>query len=414
MPNTTEIKQCRLCGGPHFVKVLALAPTPVGDLYLPADKHPEALPAFPLDVYQCESCGHVQLKHVVDPEYLYTDYIYTTGSSLGLADHFRRYAGNVCDKLKLPTGSLVFEMGSNDGTLLAAFKARGMKVIGIDPARDIAAQATRNGIPTLNAFFSRELAQRIREEHGPASVFIANNVMANVPDPAAILQGILELLADDGVFIFETGYLRYLAEDCVFDNIYHEHIDYYSVKPLAAFFERFKVQLFDVEETASKGSSIRGYVQRQTSTRAPSPQLNALLQREAEMGYGTPAPYLRLSARLSETKRQLRECLIDLRRQGKRVAGYGASVGVTTVLYYFDLKGLIDQLIDDNPVRQGLFSPGLALPVVGPKILEGPDAPDAVVILAWRYAGPIMEKNAGFRQRGGKFIQFLPQFEIST
>jgi SAM-dependent methyltransferase len=412
MQTLTEFKTCRLCHGSQLTRVLSLAPTPVGDLYLPAEKHPEALESFPLDVAQCETCGHVQLESIPDLGCLYTDYIYTTSSSLGLADHFARYAKNVCDKLSLAKGSLVVDMGSNDGTLLKAFKALGMKVIGIDPAREIAAKATQEGVFTYNAFFSKELAQKIRQEHGPASVFIANNVMANVPDPSFILEGIQELLPSDGVFVFETGYLRYIAEDCVFDNIYHEHIDYYSIKPLVAFFERFKMRLFDVEVTESKGSSIRCFVQGPTAAHAISPQIDALLQRETEKGYATPAPYEQLAKRLAETKRQLHELLTDMKAQGKKVAGYGAAIGTTTILYHFDLDGLIPQLIDDNPVRQGRLSPGLALPVVGSEVLEGPDAPDAVVILAWRYAEPIMKRNAAYRERGGKFIKILPTLEV--
>jgi hypothetical protein len=288
-----------------------------------------------------------------------------------------------------------------------------MKVVGIDPARDIAAKATQAGIPTLNAFFTRELAQKIRKEHGPAAVFVANNVLANVPDPAAIVQGVQEILAPEGVFVFETGYLRHLAEDCVFDNIHHEHIDYHSVAPLTTFFERFDMRIFHVDVSSSKGSSIRSYIQRRTGSHAVTPQVGELLKREADLLYAKPAPYRRLSERLTRTKSRLRELLIDLHKQGKKVSGYGASIGVTTVLYHFDLKGLIDQLIDDNPVRHGRFSPGLALPVVSPAILEGPDAPDAVVILAWRYADPIMAKNRGYQQRGGKFIRFLPVFEVN-
>jgi hypothetical protein len=172
------------------------------------------------------------------------------------------------------------------------------------------------------------------------------------------------------------------------------------------------MRLFDVEVTESKGSSIRCFVQGPTAAHAISPQIDALLQRETEKGYATPAPYEQLAKRLAETKRQLHELLTDMKAQGKKVAGYGAAIGTTTILYHFDLDGLIPQLIDDNPVRQGRLSPGLALPVVGSEVLEGPDAPDAVVILAWRYAEPIMKRNAAYRELGGKFIKILPTLEV--
>ena len=220
MAKITEIKNCRLCGESKLRAVLPLHPTPVGDLYLPKNQNPEKLECFPLDVYQCASCGHVQLKAIVDPEYLYSDYIYTTSSSLGLAEHFQSYATRTVRKLEMRPGSLVVEIGSNDGTMLRGFQREGMKVIGVDPATEIAAKATQTGVPTIHGFFSVETAKKIVKMHGKADLFVANNVLANVPCPRDIFLGVLELLKTDGVIIFETGYLKYLAEDCVFDNIY--------------------------------------------------------------------------------------------------------------------------------------------------------------------------------------------------
>lgn len=411
MAKITHIQGCRLCGCESLVKVIPLEPTPVGDLYLPAAKHPEELESFPLDVYQCGSCGHVQLRAVVDPEYLYTDYIYTTSSSLGLPEHFRAYAETVCGKLSLHPGGLVVEIGSNDGTMLRGFQQQGMKVAGVDPAREIAARATEQGVPTINDFFTADVARKIAAENGLADLFIANNVLANVPSPRDIFLGAMELLAADGVIVFETGYLRYLAEDCVFDNIYHEHIDYYSIRPLIVFFEGLGLQLFDVDISDSKGSSIRCYVQRQSGKRPISPVVAELCDREISKGYETPAPYESLSKKLAETKAELHRILGGLKAEGKTVAGFGASVGVTTVLYHFELTGLVDYLLDDNTTRQGLLSPGLGLEVKSPAVLSSPDRPDVVLLLAWRYADPITKKHAGYAANGGRFLKMLPVVE---
>lgn len=409
MARVTEIQGCRLCDSPHLAKVLPLKPTPVGDLYLPADRHPEKLESFPLDVYQCEKCGHVQLKAVVDPEYLYTEYIYTTSSSLGLADHFKAYAATVCEKLGLKPGSLVAEIGSNDGTMLRGFQAQGMRVQGVDPAREISAKATASGVPTINDFFTVELARKIKSEVGPADLFIANNVLANVPSPRSIFEGALELLSDSGVIVFETGYLRYLSEDCVFDNIYHEHIDYYSIKPLIGFFESLELQLFDVDVSDSKGSSIRCYVQRKSGKRAVAPIVAELVQREEAKEYAKPAPYQALSAKLEETKIALLDLLKPLKAEGKTIAGFGASVGVTTVLYHFELDGLVDYLLDDNASRQGLRSPGMGLEIKSPEILTSPQRPDVVLLLAWRYEAPIVKRHSGYAANGGRFLRMLPE-----
>ena len=388
---------------------MPLTPTPVGDLYLPAERHPENLESFPLDVFQCGTCGHVQLCAVVDPEYLYNDYIYTTSSSLGLPEHFRAYAKSVCEKLGLRAGSLVVEIGSNDGTMLRRFQQQGMNVVGVDPAKEIANRATEEGVPTVNDFFTLEIAKAIIAKHGCADLFIANNVLANVPSPRDIFVGAMEVLAEDGVIVFETGYLRYLAEDCAFDNIYHEHIDYYSIRPLVLFFEQLGLQLFDVDVSDSKGSSIRCYVQRQSGKRMVTPVVAELCERELTKGYGSPAPYAALSKKLDQTKASLRGILKDLKANGKTVAGFGASVGVTTVLYHFELAGLVDYLLDDNTSRQGLFSPGLGLGVKSPLILTGPERPDVVHLLAWRYANPITRKYQPYAAMGGRFLTMLPK-----
>lgn len=404
----SPIVSCRLCGDSHLRKVLELAPTPAGDLYLPREKHPERLPVFPLLLNQCSSCGHVQLGGLVDPSYLYRDYIYTTGSSLGLAEHFARYAASTVERLSLKPGSFVVEIGSNDGTMLRAFQNLGMRVLGVDPAREVAKLASDSGIPTIPDFFSADIAQRILQEHGPADLVVANNVMANVADVRAIVSAVRDLLAPEGVFVFETGYLKYLAEDCVFDNIYHEHIDYYSIRPLERFFRSMDMQLFDVIETDSKGSSIRCFVGHSAKSREVSSAVLDLSEREEVRGYGTPQPYERLGQLLQKTKSELHSLLRDAAAKGLRIAGFGASVGVTTVLYEFDLARYITLLLDDNPSRDGLFSPGLGIPVLSAARVLSENPPDLVLILSWRYAEAILKRHAATAPNT-KFVRILPQ-----
>lgn len=414
MPKVTPITCCRLCGSADLHEVFKLVPTPTGDSYLPAEMHPETLDSFPLDLFQCRRCGHAQLGALVDPAEIYANYLYTTSVSLGLTEHFRAYADAVCAKLALRPGSLVIDIGSNDGTLLRAFQAKGMKVLGVDPAREIARRATESGIPTLNAFFTPEVATRLVREHGRAALVIANNVVANVANPREFVQGVEMLLADDGAFVWETGYVRYLTEDCVIDNIHHEHIDYYAVRPLVEFYRTFELELFDVEVTASKGSSLRCFVRRANRGRAVSPAIATIIEREESRGYFDPATYRQLTQRLDRIRAEICAQVDAWRAAGKTVAGYGAAIGSTTMLYHFDLGTRISHLVDDNPVRHGLRSPGFALPVTSPRDLDSANRPDFVLILAWRYAAPIIARNQAYLDRGGTFVRVLPQVDIVT
>lgn len=409
---STPLKACRLCTGTDLSEVLSLSPTPAGDHYLTPDRHPEKLPVFPLSLFQCRRCGHVQLGAIVDPDYLYSEYIYVTSSSLGLAEHFKDYAKKTAEKLNLKPGSLVVEIGSNDGTMLRAFQDLGMRVVGVDPAREIAQKATASGVRTINAYFSSEIAARIVADEGPALLVIANNVMANVNSPREVVEAVKMVLDPQGVFVFETGYSKYLTEDCVFDNIYHEHIDYYAVAPLVRFFQSLGMRLFDVHVSASKGSSIRCYADLAEACRSVAPGVGELVLREKQFRYQEPEPYERLSRRLLATKNELQKIVAPAIKRGEKIAGFGASVGVTTVLYHFELGHSITLLIDDNPARQGLASPGLGLPVCSPEILYAENRPDRVLLLAWRYAEAIVGRHSRYARDGGQFVRILP--EVST
>ena len=237
-----------MCGSRDLRLILKMAATPPGDHYVTAEQTRTPQPVYPMDLMMCGGCALVQLPDVVDPELLYRDYIYNTSISLGLVQHFDRYAGAVLDRVAPPQGSLVVDIGSNDGTLLKGFKSRGMRVLGIDPAIEAGRMANAAGLETLSTFFTRGLGARLRAERGPASVITANNVFANVDDLDDLMAGVSELLAPDGTFVFETGYFPDLAKHLVIDNIYHEHLSYYSVTPLVKFFPRFGMKLVGVDQ----------------------------------------------------------------------------------------------------------------------------------------------------------------------
>ena len=283
---------CRLCGSASLERVLPIRPSPIGDAFVTAERKGEPQDLYPLDCYLCLDCGHLQNLDVVDPDVLFRDYTYRTSVSLGLVEHFKRYARSVVESLGIPEGNLVVEMGSNDGSLLKAFKSEGMRVQGIDPARNIAASATEDGVPTIPDFFTSRLAAAIKAEQGRAAVFCANNVFAHIDDMSDVVDGIRLLLADDGAFVFEVSYIVDMIDNMVFDTIYHEHVSHHALIPLETFLNRHDMTLFHVARTGTKGGSIRAFAQpKSTGKRPRSVELSALIAEEERRGITTPRIY---------------------------------------------------------------------------------------------------------------------------
>ena len=404
----TRRNDCRLCHSRNLELVLKLTPTPLADSYL---RTKEVQPVFPLDLYLCRECGFAQLLDVVQPQHIYLDYIYETVSSLGLVEHFDNYAAEVLGRIQPPPGALVIDVGSNDGTLLKSYQKRGMKVLGVDPAREIAARATAAGVETLAEFLTVPVARRIRQERGPAAIVSANNVIANIDDLYEIAAAIRELLAPDGVFVFESYYLGDLVQNMVFDFIYHEHISSFAVKPVALFFKRHGLDLVDVLRVPTKGGSLRYTIQLAGGPRKVAPIVGELLALEAQQGLDQPEMFREFNTRIERAKADTLAVLQKLKAEGKSVAGYGASATTTTLLYHFGMGGLIDYLVDDYPAKQGTFSPGLHLPVLSSEALYE-RRPDAVVVMAWRYYEPIMRRHQKYSAQGGKFIVPMPELKV--
>jgi SAM-dependent methyltransferase len=310
-----------------------------------------------------------------------------------------------------PEGSLVVDIGSNDGALLRAFQALGMRVLGIDPAREIARRATEAGVETLPCFFGLELAERIRKERGPAAIVTANNLFANVDDLATMTAGIRRLLAPDGVFIFESFYLADLIRNMVFDFTYHEHLSYFSVKPLVTFFRSHGMELIDAQRVPTKGGSLRYSVQLAGGPRRVSAGVGELIDLEARLGIHGAKTFADFARKIDGKKSELLGRLDKLRRAGKTIAGYGASATTTTLVYHFALGGLLRFIADDNPVRHSLFSPGYHIPVLSPQRVYD-EKVECLVILAWRYCEPIMQKHQALLAQGGHFIVPLPSVAV--
>lgn len=402
---------CRLCGSRNLEIALHYVPTPPADAYVPMEAAGIVQEVYPLDLYLCHDCGFSQVSDIIRADSIYVDYIYETKSSLGLVDHFKRYAYAVVDQYKPAPGSLVIDLGSNDGSLLQFFKERGMKVLGIDPAREIALEATKAGLETLPEFFTAELSQRIRKERGPAAIITANNIYANVDELGEFTDNIRPLLAPDGVFIFESYYLSDLIKNIVFDFIYHEHLSSFSVTPLVSFFKRHGMELIDAQRVPTKGGSLRYTVQLAGGPRPVSPRIAELLAEEERDGVTKIETFRKFSARIEAAKDELRALLTRLKSEGKTIAGYGAAATTTTLIYHFGLGDFLSFMVDEYTRKQNVLSPGLHLPVLPPQALIDKKA-DYTIIIAWRYVEPILEKNKAYRDQGGKFIVPLPSLEV--
>ena len=403
---------CRLCGGSRLTLVLELAPTPPANAFVPAADKDRPQEAFPLDVFFCEDCAHVQLLDVVDPRVLFENYVYVSGTSPVFVRHFAAYADDVISRFAPPAGGLILDIGSNDGTLLRQFKDRGFRVLGVDPAKDIARQATESGIETVAGFFTADLAGRIRAERGPAAVITANNVFAHADDLAGIVRGIRNLLADDGVFVFEVSYLVDVYEKTLFDTIYHEHVAYHSVKPLVRFLRENGLELIQALRVDSHGGSLRGVAQLAGGPRPVDASVAELTDLEEHLGLHRAETLKGFGAKIDRVRDQLSGLLRKLKTEGKSIAAFGAPAKATTLMYHFGIgPEIVDFIVDDSPLKQGLYSPGLHIPVLPSQAIYD-RKPDYVVILAWNFAASIMDKHAAHRQSGGHFVVPLPTVEV--
>jgi SAM-dependent methyltransferase len=401
-----ERRDCRLCGSTELERVVELTPTPPANAFT---ARPEPQTAYPLELMLCGGCGHLQLHHVVDPQVLFRDYVYAAGTSPVFVAHFKDYAADAIARFGLKAGDLVVDVGSNDGTLLGFFKSSGLRVLGIDPAREIARRATDAGIPTMPEFLDVPMARKIRREHGRAHLVTANNVFAHVDDLAGFVAAVRELLAPDGVFIFEVSYALDVYEKTLFDTIYHEHLDYHTVKPLVGFLERAGLPLFAAERIPTHGGSLRGMA---GGGRGVDDTVRQRLAEEDEARIACATSWRAWSAKIEAVRDQLLSLLGALKAEGRSIAGYGAPAKATTLLGNFGLGAeTLDFIADDSQLKQGLLTPGSHIPVLAADALYE-RRPDYVVVLAWNFADSIIARHARFTEAGGRFIVPLPEVRV--
>jgi SAM-dependent methyltransferase len=402
---------CRLCNSKDLTLVFQLTPTPPANAFVKKEFLAREQENFPLDVYFCENCFHVQLLDIVDPSELFENYVYVSGTSQVFVDHFDRYSKFIMDNY-LDANSFVVDIGSNDGTLLRFFKENGHRVLGVDPAKEITQTATKNGIETLPIFFDRSVAENIRAKYEGANVVTANNVFAHIDDLIGFIRNVRYLLKADGVFSFEVSYLADVIQKTLFDMTYHEHLSYHSVLPLILFFESNDMELIEIIRIDTHGGSIRGIAQVKNGPYSIGESVKSAIRIEKELHLDKAETYQTFAKNINEIRDKFQTLIRQLKRENKTIAGYGAPAKATTLIYHFGLdQSSIDFIVDDSPLKQGLYSPGKHIPVLPSQAIYE-KKPDYLIILAWNFAESIMEKHEAYRMNGGHFIVPLPTLKV--
>jgi hypothetical protein len=403
--------RCRACGSGAVVPVLSLGRTPLANALLSEADLDRPEPTFPLDLVFCERCTLVQITETVPPEQLFGEYAYFSSYSETMLRHAEALAADTIRRRGLGASSLAMEIASNDGYLLQYYRRAGVPVVGIEPAANIAAVAEQRGIRTIVEFFGERLARRLRDEGVRPDVMHANNVLAHVPDLPGFARGLGLLLNDGGAALIEVPYVKDLVERCEFDTIYHEHLSYFSVTALDRLFAAGGLTLEDVERVDIHGGSLRATVCR-AGVRAPSPAVRAALDREAREGLTAHGYYARFADAVRSLRETLRETVGRIRAGGGRIAAYGAAAKGSTLLNYAGIgRDHLDFVVDRSPHKQGRFMPGVHLPIEAPSLLLERQ-PEYVLLLTWNFADEILEQQAEYRRRGGRFIVPVPDVRV--
>jgi SAM-dependent methyltransferase len=387
--------------------------SPLSNAFIGSDATQLMEPFYPLHSYVCDNCFLVQLPEFESPRHIFSDYAYFSSYSDSWLSHASRYSDSMAERLGLDTSSQVIEIASNDGYLLQFFKNRGIPVLGIEPAENVAAAAIEKDIPTRVAFFGVATATQLAAEGRHADLLLGNNVLAHVPDLNDFVAGMKIILKPGGVITMEFPHLLRLMQENQFDTIYHEHFSYFSFTTAEKVFERHGLKLFDVEELPTHGGSLRIYGRHaEDMTVTIANRATELRQRETAAGLTAPAAYASFAEQVRETKRALLEFLIAAKRQGKQIVGYGAPAKGNTLLNYCGIRqDFLEYTVDRSPHKQGRLLPGTHIPVYAPGKIDE-TRPDYVLILPWNLKDEISDQMAHIRSWGGRFVIPIPRVEV--
>jgi len=391
-----------------------LGVTPLCETYISSDQLNDMEPFYPLHALICDSCLLVQLDEYVTPDEIYGEYAYFSSYS----DSWLRHASDYCDmaeeRFELGPESFVVELASNDGYLLRNFVAKKIPCLGIEPAANVADVAREQGVETVSKFFGVNTAESVKRDYRAADVIVGNNVLAHVPDLNDFVAGMKILLAEQGVVTMEFPHLIRLIDESQFDTIYHEHFSYFSYLVVEKIFREHDLEIFDVQELPTHGGSLRIFAQHQSAARSKEASVDRLLNEETSRGFDRVETYVDFQDKVNEIKRNLLAFLIEAKRDGKQVVGYGAPGKGNTLLNYCGIgTDFLDYTVDRNPYKQGKYTPGSRIPILAPeKIRE--TRPDYVLILPWNLKDEIASSHAYVAEWGGQLVVPIPKLEILT
>ena len=400
--------RCRLCDSDRMRSILDLGATPPCELFLTEAALDTAEVTYPLHLRLCEDCLLLQIPALITPEDTFTDYAYYSSFSDSWVEHARRFVASAADRLGLDDTSSVVEVASNDGYLLQHCVAAGIRCLGIEPSHNVGAAARERGVPTLTAFLDEDLAARVRAEHGPAELVVANNVYAHVPDLLGFTRSLRTLVADDGWLSIEVHHALNLVHLAQFDTIYHEHFQYYTVLSATRALATAGLTVVDVELLDTHGGSIRIWARPSAVGREPTRRVAEVLHREKTAGLHDVDGYLGLEPRVRAVRQQLLGFLLDCRAENRTVVGYGAPGKGNTLLNYCGIRpDLLEYTVDRNPYKHGRFTPGTRIPILDPKQIEK-DRPDVVLALPWNLEAELTEQLRYITEWGGELVFPLP------
>jgi hypothetical protein len=400
--------RCLVCDSRCVEEFLDLGDTALANQFLREDQLGSSEPKYPLRVGFCHNCGHVQLMESVPPLAMFENYLYISSASDTLKNHLWDLSDELVHRYRLGTRDLVIDIGCNDATLLQGFKRHGVRTLGVDPARNLTTLTSDNGIERYTDLFTAASAQNIAAQCGHAALVTATNTFPHIQDLSDFIRGVQAVLRARGVFVIEMHYLLDLIEQVAFDTIYHEHVSYWALGPMKKLFERNGMSIVDAERVPLHHGQLRVHVQRQGEG-VIHDRVNKILAEEKKASLDRFDTYKDFAAKALEIKKRLHQTLVDFVDKGHNVAGYGAPAKGNTLLGFLEIgRDLLPYIVDRSPLKQGLYTPGTHIPVVPPERLLA-DQPDYVLLLAWNFVDEIVEQQAEYRRRGGKFMVPVPE-----
>ena len=402
---------CRLCDSTDIELVVKLEPIPPQEMYFDNAKQARNVERFPVDVYMCKSCGHVQQLDILNAEALWDDYTYHSADAKGMVEHFQEVAAGIVNTYNPPVNSLVIDVGSNDGSLLKPFKEKGFRVLGIDPAKEIAEKATASGIFTIPELFTEKLAQEIKDKNGLASVITAFNSYAHADQLEDLTLGIKKLLKDDGIFVFEVQYLLDVLQKMLIGTIFHEHMSHHSLTPLKLFLERIGFTIISVSRSHIQHGSLIGIAQKTDYAKKSDKSVEDLLALEKKENLCQISSMEAFNDRLKMIKKEVEILISEWKKNEFSIAGYGAARSGQTLISQLGFEGVIEYILDDNPDKVYKYPAGDGIQVL-PTIELYKRNPDFVIILAWVHSERIIAEHQNFLQNGGHFVVISPDIKV--